>query len=366
MNKIRVGISIGDINGIGLEVVLKTFLDTRMLELCTPVLYGSSKIVSYHKNIIPEAELEFQGITSADQIEDDAIYVVNCWNDNVKITLGKITEAGGHYAHISLDRATDDLQAGLLDVLVTAPIHKKAMQLAQFPYPGHTEFLTEKMASKDSLMFMVHDKVRVGLVTNHVPLHEVTPLITKDRILHKINMMHKTLQMDFGIEHPKIAVLGLNPHAGDEGAIGQEEIQEIIPAIEAAKATGKIVLGPYPADGFWGSSNFTHFDAVLAMYHDQGLVPFKLLSFGSGVNYTAGLPFVRTSPDHGTAYNIAGQNQASPDSFRRALFMALDIFKQRALYQEITANPLKPQQKRRRNDVDEDPSALPDGDAPKA
>lgn len=336
----RIGITVGDINGIGLEVILKTLANKKILQYCTPVIYGSPKAIAYHRNIVG-VELQFQNIRGAEATENDKINVVTCWQDNVNITLGKLTEASGKYAYKALEQAASDLKNGLIDALVTAPINKKAMQMVNFPFPGHTEFLTKEFGVKDSLMLMVSDDLRVGLVTNHLPISEVSAAITQAKILFKLNMLNQTLRVDFGIERPTIAVLGLNPHAGDEGAIGDEEAKVIIPAIMQAKEKGIMAVGPFAADGFFGSDNFRKFDAILAMYHDQGLVPFKTLSFGNGVNYTAGLPIVRTSPDHGTGYDIAGKNLADETSFRKALFLALDITRNRKGHAEAHANPLR-------------------------
>lgn len=340
MDKLKIGISIGDINGIGLEVILKTLFNKQILELFTPVIYGSSKVVSYHKNIV-DLDVQFLGIRAANQVEGDKINVVNCWQENVNITLGKLSDASGQYAFKSLEQAVIDLKAGLIDALVTAPINKKAMQMANFPFPGHTEYLTKELGVEESLMLMVSEDLRIGLVTNHLPIGEVAEAITKGKIARKIRILHDSLKVDFGIERPIIAVLGLNPHAGEEGVIGSEEDKIIHPAIEEAKAQGMMVMGPYPADGFFGSGNYHKFDGILAMYHDQGLIPFKTLSFGSGVNYTAGLPAVRTSPDHGTAYDIAGKNEADPSSFRAALFLAIDLARNRKAYAEAHANPMR-------------------------
>jgi 4-hydroxythreonine-4-phosphate dehydrogenase len=338
--KLKIGISIGDINGIGLEVVLKTLSDKRLLSMCTPVLYGATKVISYHKNIAKINQLNLHQAKSVEQLKENAVNVINCWTENVKIELGQCTADGGKYAHISLQHVADDLKKGLLDAMVTAPINKEAMTLANFGFPGHTEFLTHTFEA-DSLMLMVHENLRVGLVTNHVPLKEVATHITKELILQKIELLHRSLCMDFGVSKPAIAILGLNPHAGDGGVIGQEEKDIILPAIEAAKAKGILAIGPYPADGFFGSDNYRKFDGVLAMYHDQGLVPFKTIAFGGGVNFTAGLPVVRTSPDHGTGFDIAGKGIAEAASFRQALYTAIDAAKQRAAYLEMTANPIK-------------------------
>jgi len=344
MTKPIIGITIGDLNGIGLEVILKTFQNEQLLNNCTPVIYGSSKVVSYHKNIVG-IEFAFNAIRSVDQATDDRVNVVNCWQDNVNISLGKATDHSGKYAYQSLEWAVKDLQAGLIDALVTAPINKEAMQMANFPFPGHTEYLTQALGARESVMMLVHDELRVALATNHLPLRAVPAKITKELLLQKINLLHESLCMDFGIDRPTIAVLGLNPHAGDGGLLGMEEEQQIRPAVIEAKKGGKLVMGPFPADGFFGSGQYRKYDAILAMYHDQGLAPFKALSFGNGVNYTAGLSAVRTSPDHGTAYDLAGKNGADPTSFRNALFMAIDITRQRRDYKDMRANPLRIREK---------------------
>lgn len=340
MNKPKIGITVGDINGIGLEVILKTFAIKELLKHCTPIVYGSSKVISYHKNIAGVENIFLSNAKGAERVNDDKINVINCWQDTVNITLGKETEDGGKYAYISLDKATNDLKLGLIDAIVTAPINKKAMQLANFPYPGHTEYLTKELGGSN-LMLMVHDTLRVGLVTNHLPLSQVASAITKDQIKKKIKLFNKCLKMDFGIERPIIAVLALNPHASDGGVIGNEEEEIIRPAIITAKKNGVMIVGPFGADGFFGSGQYKKYDGILAMYHDQGLIPFKTLSFGSGVNFTAGLEGVRTSPDHGTAYDIAGKNEADPTSFRKALFLAIDVARNRSTYEESHANPIK-------------------------
>ncbi|MGB0983394.1 MAG: 4-hydroxythreonine-4-phosphate dehydrogenase PdxA [Saprospiraceae bacterium] len=358
-SKIKIGISTGDINGVGLEVILKTLSDDRILEYCTPIIYSSSKVVSYHKNIAQVEGFSFNGTKNISQIKPKVVNVINCWQENVNIKIGTISEVGGQYALISLERAVQDLKAGHIDGLVTAPIHKKAMQLAGFEDVGHTEYITKAFDVKESLMLLVNDDLRVGLVTNHIPIRRVAQKVNTRLVLKKIEIMEKTLRVDFGINKPKIAVLGLNPHAGDDGLIGDEELKQIIPAVEQAKDKGIVAIGPYSADGFFGSGQYKAFDGILAMYHDQGLVAFKALSFGSGVNYTAGLPIVRTSPDHGTAFDIAGQNTADPSSFRKALFQAIDVVKNRRNYAEMHANPL-----RRKgapvSQVDEDISNMPD------
>lgn len=340
MEKLRIGISIGDINGIGLEVILKTVSHRNITEICTPVIYGSSKIVSYHKNIVGIEDFKFQGLRDARRLHTDKINIINCWQDNVNITLGKVSAEGGQYAGISLEKAVADLKEGLIDAVVTAPINKQAMDMANFGFPGHTEYFTEAFGAKENLMFMITEDVKVGLVTNHVPITKVASLITKQRILNKLRIMNETLKMDFGIERPTIAVLGLNPHAGDGGVLGKEEEEIIRPAIIQAKKKGVMVFGPYAADSFFGTPTYKKYDAILAMYHDQGLIPFKTLSFGQGVNYTAGLPIVRTSPDHGTGFDIVGQNLADPSSFRHALYAAVDIARNRKNYLEMHENPI--------------------------
>jgi 4-phospho-D-threonate 3-dehydrogenase / 4-phospho-D-erythronate 3-dehydrogenase len=352
MEKLKIGISIGDMNGIGLEVILKTVSDPRILNLCTPVLFGSSKVVSYHKNIV-EVEFPFANLRSAEDAESGKVNVVNCWQENVNITLGRISEEGGRYAYKALEAAVSALKLGTIDALVTAPINKKAMQMAEFPHAGHTEYITEQLGAKDSVMLMLNDDFRVGLVTNHLPLSKVVENVTKERILKKLAILDETLRIDFNIGRPTIAVLGLNPHAGDEGALGEEEETIIRPAIEMAKDKGILAMGPFAADGFFGSGQHKKYDAILAMYHDQGLIPFKALSFGSGVNYTAGLGSIRTSPDHGTAFDIAGKDMADPSSFRQALFTAIDIAKNRMAYVEMTANPIKSRSAKYKSGEDE-------------
>ncbi|MEO1514609.1 MAG: 4-hydroxythreonine-4-phosphate dehydrogenase PdxA [Bacteroidota bacterium] len=355
MEKVKVGISIGDINGIGVEVILKTLHHKEILKYCIPVIYGSSKVLSYHKNIVGLEDFSYSTASSAERAKHDRVNVINCWHDSVNITLGKLSEAAGQCAYIALEQATNDLKSGAIDALVTAPIHKKAMQAANFPHTGHTEYITQAFGMTDSLMLMVNDDLRIGLVTNHLPLGMVTESLTKELLRRKIQVMNKTLKVDFGIERPSIAVLGLNPHAGDDGVIGDEEENIIRPVIIEIKKKGTLVMGPYPADGFFGSGTYRKFDGILAIYHDQGLIPFKALSFGDGVNFTAGLPGVRTSPDHGTAFDIAGENKADPSSFRRALFLAIDIAKSRRDHEEMHANPLR---KRKHYQEDEDPSKI--------
>ena len=349
----RIGISIGDINGIGLEVIIKTLSNSSITNLCTPVIYGNSKVVAYHKNIVGIPEFNYQNAKNIGGISKGKINVVNCWQDQANVTLGIVTADAGRFAHKSLDWAIADLKSKSIDALVTAPINKSAMQMGKFPYPGHTEYLTDNFGVEESLMMMVSDELRIGLVTNHISVRKIGDKINKSLILKKLNIFYKSLQTDFGIDKPKIAILGLNPHAGDNGLIGDEELTMIKPVVDECKKKGKLVMGPFAADGFFGSAQFKKFDGILAMYHDQGLVPFKALTFGNGLNYTAGLPIVRTSPDHGTGFDIAGQNLADPSSFRTALFAAIDIARSRKEYAEDHANPLKNRKEALENSVDE-------------
>ena len=341
MSNTTIGISCGDINGIGLEVILKGLAINKAGANFNLIIYGSTKVVAYHKNIITQENIQFYNIDTADQAQPGRINVINCWTDNVNITLGKATDVGGLCAYQALERAVADLKSGTIDALVTAPIHKKAMQMADFPFVGHTEYITDIFGAKESLMFMVSDNIRVGVVTNHLPLREVAAAVTREKVLRKLLILAETLRIDFNIGKPTIAVLGLNPHAGDEGAIGDEDDKIVRPAIEDAKAKGILAFGPFPADGMFGSGQYHKFDAVLAMYHDQGLVGFKSLSFGEGVNYTAGLAAVRTSPDHGTAYDIAGKGEAEEASFIKALYLAADIVRNRNEYLDMHANSLE-------------------------
>jgi len=340
MSNVRVGITIGDINGIGLEVIIKTLSHPSVTQLCTPVIYGSSKVVSYHKNIVQPEDFAFHSTSGADRLYAHKINVVNCWQENVNITLGKESEEGGRFAHIALDRAVRDLKEGHIDLLVTAPISKNAMQQTGFQHAGHTEYLAHEFQVKEPLMMMVADNFRVALATTHAPLKDVASRLTKERLKAQLDLLQRTLQVDFGIGKPTIAVLGLNPHAGENSRIGMEEEEIIRPVIVEAKKSGNLVMGPYPADGFFGAMQHRKFDAIFAMYHDQGLIPFKMLHFQDGVNFTAGLPFVRTSPDHGTAFDIAGKNMADPSSFRAALLTAVDIFRHRRQHQKDTAHSL--------------------------
>lgn len=339
--KIIVGISQGDINGIGLEVIIKSMLDPTLFELCTPIVFGSNKTASFHRKALGIEDFSFNQIKEVADANHKRANIINVYDEEITIELGKQTETGGKYALKSLEAAAYALAQGKIDVLITAPINKENIQSPDFNFPGHTEYLESKFGDGKSLMFLVSDTLRVAVVTGHIPVTQVAAALTPEKINTKIKALHKSLINDFNILKPKIAVLGLNPHAGDNGVIGNEEKNIIIPAINQAKEEGILAFGPYPADGFFGNETYKNFDAVLAMYHDQGLVPFKTIAFNNGVNFTAGLPIVRTSPDHGTAYDIAGKNKASEESFRKAIYMAIDIYRNRKINMESAANPLK-------------------------
>lgn len=343
---IRIGISCGDLNGIGIEVVLKCFEDTRMLAECTPLLYASAKTVSHWRKLLRLDEVQFHGLADAREALPRKLNVVSVWEEELPIEPGKPSSQLAAYAVKSLEAAVQDLAGGKTDVLVTAPIDKNAMQQAGFAFPGHTEYL-QHMAGGDGevLMILVGEGLRVGTVTGHIPLKEVASAITTDRVLAKARLLHQSLLRDFGVLEPRIAVLGLNPHAGDGGTLGSEDKERIAPAVRRLNDEGIRAMGPYAADGFFGSGAYKHFDGVLAMYHDQGLAPFKALSFGHGVNFTAGLPIVRTSPDHGTGLDIAGKGMADEGSFRAAVWLAMDVRQNRERYKVITANPLQPQKR---------------------
>ena len=340
---IIVGISIGDLNGIGSEVVLKTFEDTRMLELCTPVIFANVKIVSFLKKEL-KLDVAIHGIDKLEQLVVGKINVLNVWREGVNLEFGKNDDVVGSYAIKSFVAATKALKEGLVDVLVTAPINKYNIQSEEFKFPGHTDYLDKELEG-DALMLMVHDDLRVGLLTDHVPVNEVAKHLNEKLISSKIKTIIQTLKQDFEIEKPKVAVLGLNPHSGDNGVIGQEEEKIIKPTLKKLFEAGNMVFGPFPADGFFGSAQYEKYDAVIATYHDQGLIPFKTLSFGNGVNYTAGLNKIRTSPDHGTAYEIAGKGVANHESFKEAVYLAIDIYNKRNDYQELIKNPLKTKEK---------------------
>lgn len=340
---IRVGISIGDINGIGPEVIIKALRNPDMLIGCTPIIYASSKLLTAHKKLIDDDLFIFQGVNDATEAQDKKVNIVACWSEVADIEIGKATKNGGKHAFLSLEKATQDLAAGKIDVLVTAPISKETIHQAGFEFPGHTEYLAHLSGVDEALMMMVTEDLRVALVTSHIPLKDVPNVINENIVLDKIKKLNNSLIKDFGIVRPRIAVLGLNPHAGERGSMGTEESEIISPAIQKAMEKGILTFGPYPADGFFGSRHYLKFDAVLAMYHDQGLTGFKSLAFDNGVNFTAGLPIVRTSPDHGTAFDIAGKGIANEQSMRSAIYLAMDIYKTRKFIKEINSNPLQPQ-----------------------
>jgi 4-hydroxythreonine-4-phosphate dehydrogenase len=336
-----IGITTGDLNGIGLEVIIKTFTDSRMVDLCTPVIFASNKVINFYRRITGDLPFIFTSTKDMTKLNPKQINVFNCWEEEVPIQPGVLTDVGGKYALRSLMVATQCLKDGQLDGIVTAPIHKSNTNVSDFPYTGHTPFFKDKFGAKDVLMLLYSHNIRVALATEHIPISKVATAITKELLQSKLSILRETLIKDFGIDKPKIAVLGLNPHAGDDGQIGTEEQTVIKPVVDGYKQKDSMVFGPYSADAFFAQGSYTQFDAVLAMYHDQGLVGFKTLANGEGVNYTAGLPVVRTSPDHGTAFDIAGKNIAEPSSFREAVFQCIALLRQRRLYAENTANPIR-------------------------
>lgn len=351
-HKIRVGISIGDYNGIGPEIIMKALKDKAITDFFTPIIFGSGKLFTYQKNIF-KLNHNFNYITEVAQAQNDKINMLNLWKDNVNVDLGKPTEESTKMAIESLEAATNALMNGEVDVLVTAPINKEEMLKQGFAHAGHTGYLEEKFEKK-GLMFLVTEDLKVAVSTHHIPLAQVAENISKEKIKKQIKMLNQCLIEDFQIERPKIAVLGLNPHSGDGGAIGKEEIEIIEPAIRELFDNGILAFGPFPADSFFQPSKYRNFDAVLAMYHDQGLAPFKTLAYEEGVNYTAGLPFIRTSPDHGVAYDIAGQNIADEQSFSEAIFTAVKIFKNRQEYNDLMTNRMQPRRASSGHSVDED------------
>jgi len=340
MYKPIIGITCGDINGIGTELIIKTFADHRILEQCTPVIFASNKLINFYKKSVPEAHFNYQSIKDFTRVNHKQINIYNCWEEDVIINPGQLNEIGGKYAVKSLLAAASALKEGHIQGIVTAPIHKKNVQSPEFNFTGHTPFFKEVAKANDVLMLLYADNLRVALVTEHVPVKSIVQHITKENIVSKLNLLHQSLRRDFGIDKPKIAVLGLNPHAGDEGLVGTEEEQIIKPVIKEAKQN-MLAFGPYSADAFFARRSYLQFDAVLAMYHDQGLIPFKTIAVGEGVNFTAGLPFVRTSPDHGTAFDIAGKNKADITSFTTAVFECVDIINRRNEYDERNKNPLR-------------------------
>ncbi|MFT3950351.1 MAG: 4-hydroxythreonine-4-phosphate dehydrogenase PdxA [Agriterribacter sp.] len=336
-----IGISCGDLNGIGIELIIKTFSDTRMLDICTPVIFASNKVINFYRKTLPEINFNFQNLKDITRPYQKQINIYNCWEEEVNITPGQLTDVGGRYAVKSLQTAVHALKAGNINGLVTAPIHKKNVQSPEFSFSGHTPFLKSFFGVDDVLMLMCADNMRVGLLSEHIPVKEVAAAVTRQAILKKLVLMKESMQKDFGIDKPKIAVLGLNPHAGDEGLIGKEEEEQIKPAIKEARQNNILAFGPYSADAFFARGSHEKFDAVLAMYHDQGLIPFKSLAKGEGVNYTAGLSVVRTSPDHGTAFDIAGKNRGDESSLRQAVYAAIDILAKKSAYAENRSNPMK-------------------------
>lgn len=336
--RIRLGITVGDIHGIGIEIILKTFADQRMFKHCVPIIYGSSKTINKHQQFLTLEDLKLHPIKDSSKPQADTMNVIDCWTEETELNIGN--PGKGAYALKALDAACADLDEGRIAGLVTAPINKEVMQSDAFKFPGHTEYLAGKFRVEECMMFMVSEQLRVGLVAGHMPVKDVASFLTVAKITSKLEIMNYSLLKDFGIEKPKIAVLGLNPHAGENGLLGSEEKELIMPAIQQANAEDILAKGPYAADTFFGSGHYKEFDGTLGMYHDQALIPFKTLSFGSGVNFTAGLNVVRTSPDHGTAYDLAGKNQASESSMRAAVFAALDIIKNRRVYHEMTSNPM--------------------------
>ncbi len=341
---LRVGVTHGDFNGISYEVMIKALMDNRLYELFTPVIYGLPRVMGFHRKHLRLNDLNYNVVSNSARITDRKLNVVSLSDEEIKIAFGKSTKMAGEFAFQALEAAVKDLKDKQIDVLVTAPINKGNIHSEAFPFQGHTEYLTRRFDAEDSLMLMVSDQLKVGTVTNHLPVKEIAQNITEERVLSKLNILNGSLQKDFLISRPRIAVLGLNPHAGDNGLLGTEDESVIHSAIIKVKKQGMLAFGPFAADGFFGSGNYTRFDAVLAMYHDQGLVPFKILAENNGVNYTAGLPIVRTSPDHGTAYDIAGKNIASPSSLRHAVYLALDIYKNRQKWEAMNAHPLPEKQ----------------------
>lgn len=351
-HKVRVGISIGDFNGIGPEIIMKSLKDKTITDFFTPIIFGSGKLFTYQKNIF-KLNLNFNYITETSQAQNGKLNMLNLVKDNSNVELGKPTEESTKIAIDSLEAATEALMKGEIDVLVTAPINKDEMMKMGFKHAGHTGYFEEKF-NKKGLMFLVTDGLKVAVSTHHIPISQVAENISKEKIKKQIKALNQTLIEDFSISKPKIAVLGLNPHSGDGGVIGNEEIEIISPAIKELSDQGILAFGPFPADSFFQPSKYQSFDAVLAMYHDQGLAPFKTLAYEEGVNYTAGLPFIRTSPDHGVAYDIAGKNIADEQSFMEAIFMAIKIFKNRSNYKEMMANRLQPRRMPSDNGIDED------------
>lgn len=339
-NKPIIGFTCGDLNGIGTELILKSLSDNRFLDFCTPVVFASNKVINFYRKSIDDINFSFASIKDFYKLNHRQVNIYNCWEEEVAITPGILSDTGGQYAVKSLQAAASALKDGKINALVTAPLHKKNVQSADFSYTGHTPFLKDFFGVNDVLMLLTSENLKIGLVTEHLPVKEIAAHISKENILSKLFILHASLKKDFNIERPKIAVLALNPHAGDEGLIGTEEEEIIKPAIKEAKQRNMLVMGPFSADAFFARGQYNKFDAVLTMYHDQGLIPFKSLAFGEGVNFTAGLPGIRTSPDHGTAFDIAGKNKADPSSFRAAIFNCIDILNNQKMFEENHKNPI--------------------------
>jgi 4-hydroxythreonine-4-phosphate dehydrogenase len=336
-----IGISVGDLNGIGIELIIKTFSDNRIMDFCTPIVFGSSKSINFYRKLSPDFSINYTSIKEIARALPKQLNIINVWEEDVDIQPGQMNETGGKYGVRSLQAAVNALKERTIDALITAPLHKFTMQSTEFNFTGHTPYLQQAFQADDVLMLMISENMRVGLLTEHIAIGEVAKQITKEKIIQKINLLKNSLKKDFGIEKPKIAILGLNPHAGDEGLVGKEEKEIIRPAVLESKKNDVIVMGPYSADAFFARGNHEKFDAILAMYHDQGLIPFKSLALGEGTNFTAGLPVIRTSPDHGTAFDIAGKNKANESSFRAAIFAAIEIFDTRIEYDDMRKNPLR-------------------------
>lgn len=329
LRKPIIGITIGDINGIGPELIMKTFSDERLLKICKPVIYCNGRVFGFYRKFLSHEGFNYHQVSDLKSLRDNKVNMLNCWEEEVEINPGQVTSNGGKYALISLKTAVEDWKSGAIDALVTSPINKKNVSDEDFNYSGHTRYLTKEAGEKDSVMLMTCKDLKIGVATEHIAVKDIASVLTKDLIKQKIKLMHKALKNDFGIPKPKIAVLGVNPHAGDGGIMGTEEIDIIKPALEELNEANIMAIGPYPADGFFGSMEYKHFDAVMAMYHDQGLIPFKTIAFEQGVNFTAGIEKIRTSPDHGTAYNIVGKRKVSLESFRESIYLAVDIFRTR-------------------------------------
>lgn len=336
-----IGISVGDLNGIGIELIIKTFADSRITEFCTPIVFGSNKVINFYRKSLPELNINYNSIKEINKANPKQLNIFSAWEEDVEITPGEANSTGGKYGVLSLQTAVKALIGNEIDALVTAPLNKHTMQSGDFNFTGHTPYLKDAFKADDVVMLMVAENMKVALLTEHVAISDVAKHISKELIIKKINLLKNSLKKDFGIDKPKIAVLGLNPHAGDEGLVGKEEKEIIRPAVLEAKKNDCIVLGPFSADAFFARGSYEKFDAVLAMYHDQGLIPFKSLALGEGTNFTAGLKAIRTSPDHGTAFDIAGKNKADEASFRQAIYTAIDIFETRMGYAERTRNPLR-------------------------